>query len=78
MKPLNNITTQKEFAFHMENIQTGERRIKKVKTLDVTQAFCKDVGYGKEWSWTGSEPWRNVSDHVQHIGNGYYKLKLEE
>lgn len=67
----------REFAFHMKNDKTGEKRIKKVKALNSTEAHCKDVGYGKEWSWTGSEPWHNVSDKVKHIGNGYYKLKEE-
>lgn len=41
--------------------------------MDVTYAFCNDVGYEKEWRWTGSEPWRNVADKVENIGRGYYR-----
>lgn len=64
-----------EFAFHMKSNKTGEEKIKKVKAEDVSHAFCGDVGYGKEWRWTGSEPWHNVADNVEHIGRGYYKMK---
>ena len=65
----------REFAFHMINDKTKEKRIKKVKSTDSTNAHCNDVGYGKDWRWTGSEPWRNVADKVEHIGRGYYKYK---
>jgi hypothetical protein len=64
----------KEFAFHMRHKETNERRIKKVKAIDVNHAHCNDVGCDKEWEWTGSEPWYNVSDRVEHIGGGYYKF----
>ena len=65
----------RDFAFHMKSNKTGEKRIKKVKAVDVTHAFCSDVGYGKEWTWTGSEPWHNVADQVEHIGRGYYRRR---
>lgn len=66
---------KKEFAVHMKNNKTGERRIKKVIADNINSATCKDFYYGSDWTWIGSEPWRNVSDNVEHIGNGYYKRK---
>lgn len=66
----------KEYAFHMVNKNTNEERVKKVKADSVNNAHCNDVGYGKNWRWTGTEPWHNVVDNVEHIGNGYYK-KME-
>lgn len=32
---------------------------------------CKDFYYGSNWSWTGTEPFKNVADDVEHIGRGY-------
>lgn len=64
-----------EFAVHMKNDKTGEKRIKKVIADSVNNAISKDFYYGSGWKWTGSEPWRNVSDNVEHIGREYYKKK---
>lgn len=64
-----------EFVVHMKNNKTGEERIKKVIADNVNNATCKDFYYGSDWSWTGSEPWHNVSDNMEHIGRGYYKNK---
>lgn len=64
-----------KFAVHMKNNKTGERRIKKVIADNVNNAICKDFYYGSDWIWTGSEPWHNISDNMEHIGGGYYKEK---
>lgn len=64
-----------EFAVHMKNNKTGEERIKKVIADNVNNATCKDFYYGSDWKWTGSEPWHNVPDNVEHIGRGYYRRK---
>lgn len=61
-----------EFAIHMRNIRTGKERIKKVISENIDTAHCSDFGYKSEWEWTGSEPFRNVSGKVKHIGNSYY------
>lgn len=65
----------REFAFHMKNSKTNEKRIKKVKATDSTKAHCRDVKYGTDWFWTGTEPFKNIEDKVYHIGRGYYKFK---
>ena len=62
------------FAFHMKHKTTGERRIKKIKAHDSTSAHCNDVGYEKDWVWVATEPFKNVSNEVIHIGGGYYKF----
>lgn len=63
-----------ELAVHMKNIKTNEKRIKKVNGVDASNhAPVKDFYYGSEWTWTGTEPFRNVADKVKHIGRGYYK-----
>ncbi len=64
-----------EFAVHMKNNKTNEEKIKKVVADSVNNATCEDFYYGSDWTWMGSEPWRNVCDEVEHIGNGYYKKK---
>lgn len=64
-----------EFAVHMANSKTGEKRIKKVIADNVCNATTKDFYYGSDWKWTGSEPWHNVSDNVEHIGKGCYRRK---
>ena len=61
-----------EFAIHMSNKRTGEKRIKKVIAENIEAAYCSDFGYYSEWEWTGSEPFHNVAEKVKHIGNGYY------
>jgi hypothetical protein len=63
------------FAFHMRNINTGKRRIKKVKAVDSTHAFCSDVGAGKEWEWTGTEPWSNVKNRVERDSDPTYYIQ---
>jgi len=62
-----------KFAVHIKNRKTNETRIKKVAAENVDMATCKDFYYGSEWIWTGSKPWHNVSDNVEHIGRGYYR-----
>lgn len=64
-----------DFAVHMKNKKTNEERIKKVTAANVNEAICKDFYYGSVWVWTGSEPWHNVSDNIEHIGRGYYKKR---
>jgi hypothetical protein len=71
------MSEQKEFAFHMVNRKTGGKRIKKVKAADASHAHCSDVGCNKDWQWTGTEPWHNVSGNVEHIGGGYYIQKYD-
>ena len=66
---------KKEFAVHMKNDKTNEKRIKKAIADNVNNATCKDFYYGSDWKWTGSEPWHNVCNSVEHIGNGYYRKK---
>lgn len=61
-----------EFALHMRNRKNGKERIKKVIAENIDDAHCSDFGYESEWEWTGSEPFRNVSEKVKHIGNDYY------
>lgn len=61
-----------EFAIHMRNRRTGKERVKKVVAENADVASCSDFGYKSEWEWTGSEPFHNVSEKVEHIGNGYY------
>lgn len=65
----------REYAFHMKNECTGEKRIKKIKAVSIEEAHCRDVRYGTKWSWTGTGPWNNVADKVKHVGNGYYKYQ---
>lgn len=67
-----------ELAVHMKNKNTGEERIKKVDGTDASldNWECKDFYYGSAWQWTGTEPFKNVSDKVKHIGRGYYR-KIE-
>ena len=36
---------------------------------------CKDFHYGSDWSWTGTEPFKNLADNVKHIGRGRYKKR---
>lgn len=64
-----------ELAVHMRNDKTGEQRIKKVigENASLGNWDCKDLYYGSDWTWMGTEPWTNVSDDVKHIGRGYYK-----
>ena len=65
-----------ELAVHMKNNKTGEKRIKKVNGVDASDHKpVKDFYYGSEWKWTGTEPFKNVADKVEHIGKGYYKIK---
>lgn len=64
-----------EFAVHMKNNKTGEKRIKRIKADNIDSVYCKDFYYGSAWVWMGSEPWHNVSDNVVHMGNGYYRNK---
>lgn len=76
---MNEITRKEEqhieLAVHMKNDRTGEVRIKKTKGKNASPQnwSCKDFYYGSEWSWTGTEPWKNVADAVEHIGRGYYR-----
>lgn len=69
-----------ELAVHMKNDKTGEERIKKTTGENASMGnwSCKDFFYGSEWTWTGTEPWKNVADNVEHIGRGYYRLKERE
>lgn len=71
---MKNTKELREFAFHMRNKKIGKRRIKKVKAVDSTHAFCSDVGARKDWEWTGTEPWHNVEKCVERDGNSrsYY------
>ena len=64
-----------ELAVHMKNHSTGEVRIKKVVGINASMENwrCKDFYYGSAWTWTGTEPWKNVADSVEHIGRGYYR-----
>lgn len=63
-----------ELAVHMKNIKTGEKRIKKVNGMNASNHEpVKDFYYGSDWIWTGTEPFKNVSDNVKHVGRGYYK-----
>ena len=66
---------KREFAFHMRHEKTLERRIIKVEAETVSQAYSDEVCYRKEWKWTGSEPWKNVADKVEHITGQVYKFK---
>ena len=68
-----------ELAVHMKNIETGEKRIKKVigKDSSFGNWTCKYLHYGSVWMWTGTEPFKNVKEKVKHIGGGYY-VKCEE
>lgn len=61
-----------EFAIHMINEKTGEKRIKKVVADNINNAHYSGFGYKSEWRWEGTEPFHNVSEKVKHIGNGYY------
>lgn len=61
-----------DFAIHMRNKKTNEKRIKKVNVEDPTYASCDLLHYGSDWVWTGTEPWHNVDGKVKHIGKGYY------
>jgi len=67
----------REFAFHMKNRKTNEEKIKKVKSTDSIKAHCRDVKYGTDWIWIGTEPFKNIEDKVYHVGIGYYKYKEE-
>ena len=64
-----------ELAVHMKNKKTCKERIKKVEGKDASPEnwSCKDLHYGSNWSWIGTEPFANVKDTVKHIGNGYYE-----
>lgn len=66
-----------ELAIHMKNKKTGEERIKKTNGKDASPEnwSCKDFYCGSDWTWTGTESWKNVSDSVEHIGRGYYKKR---
>lgn len=66
---------KREFAFHMRHIKTLEHRIVKVEAETVNQAYSDEVGYRKEWMWTGSEPWKNVASKVEHISGKVYRFK---
>lgn len=61
-----------EFAVHMRNEKTGEKRIKKVVAENIDGAHWSGFGYKSEWVWEGTEPFRNISEKVKHIGNGFY------
>ena len=67
-----------ELAVHMKNRKTGEERIKKVngKNASVQNWHCKDFHYESDWVWTGTEPFHNVIDSVEHTGRGYYRRKV--
>lgn len=45
-----------EFAVHMKNNKTGEKRIKRIKADNIDSVYCKDFYYGSAWVWMGSEP----------------------
>lgn len=66
-----------ELAVHIKNKKTGEERIKKViaENASMENWTCKDLHYGSDWSWDGTEPFKNIADNVEHIGRGYYKQK---
>lgn len=68
-----------ELAVHMVNNKTGEKKIKKIQgeSASLGEWECKDFYYGSEWSWTGTEPWKNVADSIENISRGYYKRKDE-
>ncbi len=68
-----------ELAVHMKNIETGEKRIKKVigKDSALENWDCKDFHSGSVWKWVATEPFKNVKEKVKHIGGGYY-VKCEE
>lgn len=55
-----------ELAVHMKNNKTGEERIKKVigENASMENWTCNDFHYGSDWSWTGTEPFKNVADDV--------------
>lgn len=63
------------YAVHMKNIETGQRRVRRIEAEDVDAATDK-AGFSAEspWRWTGSEPWKNVADEAEHLGGGYYAL----
>lgn len=63
------------FAVHMKNDKTGEKRIQKISAENVDEATRKSkCGYGTGWSWTGSEPFTNISeDNVIMVSSGWYK-----
>lgn len=69
-----------ELAVHMKNDKTGEERIKKVigENASMENWTCKELHYGSDWSWTGTEPWGNVKDNVKHIGRGYYAKNITD
>ena len=68
---------KREFAFHMRHKKTLEHRIVKVEAETVNQAHSDEVGYKKEWMWSGSEPWKNVADKVECIGGNHYRLRQD-
>ena len=63
-----------ELAVHMKNVKTNEERIKKVNGVNASDhESVKDFYYWSELVWTGTEPFKNVSDKVEHTGRGYYR-----
>ena len=65
-----------ELAVHMKNKVTNEERIKKVRGVNSSNHDpVKDFYYGSDWVWTGTEPFKNVADDIEHIGRGYYREK---
>lgn len=65
-----------DLAVHMKNRKTGEKRIKKVKGENASNHEpVKDFYYGSDWVWTGTEPFKNIADDVEHISRGYYRKK---
>lgn len=63
------------WAVHMENKKTGEKQIQKVKADDAINAHSKCFFYKSEWTWTGTEPWHNVENKVEHVSGPYYRNK---
>ncbi len=65
-----------ELAVHMKNSMTGEERIKKVRGINaLSHDPVDDFYYGSVWTWIGTEPFKNVSGKVKHIGRGYYRIR---
>lgn len=65
-----------ELAVHMKNRKTNEKRIKKVKGINSSNHEpVRDFFYGSDWEWTGTEPFINVAEEVEHIGSSYYRNK---
>lgn len=55
------------FAVHMENKKTKEKRVYKCEADIIDKATAPDFGYGRDWIWTGTEPFSNVEKKVKPI-----------